>query len=97
MNNWHCGMKFGHLASLSSEQLREPSILRRSEVNGLEYGNILEHTESYSSLFFWANWPRSPWRKCQRNIFGMGRFWDAIPISGDGRTGRMDPRSGSIL
>src|SRR5271168_5636313 len=52
MNNWHCSMNFCHLASLSSEQLGRPSILRTSEVIRLKFGDILEHTEGYSTLFF---------------------------------------------
>jgi len=97
MNSWHCGMNFCHLASLHSEQLEWRSILGRSKVIRLWFGNILEHAEGYSTLFFWANWARAPWRKSQWNIFDMGRFWDTISVSGDVRTCRMDPRSGEIL
>jgi len=52
VNNWHCSMNFCDLASLSSEQFGEPSFLRKSEVIGLKYGDILEHAKSYSTLFF---------------------------------------------
>ena len=98
MNNWHCGMNFCHLASPSSEQLGWPSILGWSEVIRLKFGDLLEHAEGYSTLFFFEpiglglHEEKSQW-----NIFGLGRFWDAISVSGDVRTGRTDPRSRRIL
>ena len=47
--------------------------------------HILEHPEGYATLFLC--WARSLWRKCQRNIFGLGKSWDAISVSGDVGTG----------
>jgi hypothetical protein len=71
MNNWHCSMNFWHLTSLSSEQLGGPSILRRSEVIKLKFKRTLEHPEGYATLFLWANWARSLWRKYFRTPWGL--------------------------
>jgi hypothetical protein len=50
---WHCSMNFCHLASLTwSEQLGGASILGKSAVIKLRFGDILEHAEGYSTLFF---------------------------------------------
>ena len=47
--------------------------LGRGEVIKLRFGNILEHAEGYSILFFGANWARPLWRKIPAEYFRYGK------------------------